>query len=98
MRLYQRPALKAAGAYPALAKPVVVEAGDLHAAGRGGMDEAAGAQVDAVVAEAVEEDEIAGDQPLAGYRRAEVILLGRVVRDADPVAPLPPGGVSTGIG
>src|SRR5689334_14046233 len=84
MRLYRRPALQAAGADPALAEPVVVEAGDLDAARRGGVDEAAVAQVDAVVSQAVEEDEVARGQRVPGHRRAVAELLGRVVGDGDP--------------
>src|SRR5262245_9054372 len=76
-----------AGADPAGAIPVVVEARDRHVlAGLPGVDEPAVADIDAVVAEAIEEDEVAGLEAVARDRCAQLVLGRGVVRQrhADP--------------
>src|SRR5882724_13061046 len=75
--------LEAACADPARPEPVVVQPCDLHAPRLGGVDEAPVAQVDAVVAELVEEDEVARHEAAPVNRSAEAELLRGVVGNGD---------------
>src|SRR6266850_8237264 len=76
--------LDPARADPAFGVPRFVEARDGHALARlTGVDEAAVADVDPVVVQAIEEDDVPRLEILARHRRAELILLRGVVRKID---------------
>src|SRR5262245_7515673 len=86
---FRQTLLQAPRADPAGGVPGLPDARDLHDVARvRRVHEAAAPDVDADVAEAVEEDEISGRQLRAGHRAAVLVLPRDVVRKRDPDLPV----------